>query len=168
MRKSVLVPVLLSMLLGLSACQREETKEYVTINGKVFIFNIRLARAYYVLTLNRLEAAPDNGVVKVEFENPAGGPALVSQQKIFPNMKRIDLQSGDLNCVVADKPYAIHITVNSPEGKVLQTLDTTLESTLDQTIMPANSLVLGAAYDKNPEAFGKDGKIKFREKCPAK
>jgi hypothetical protein len=51
---------------------------------------------------------------------------------------------------------------------VLQTLDTTLESTLDQTIMPANSLVLGAAYDKNPEAFGKDGKIKFREKCPAK
>ena len=45
MRKSVLVPALL-LLLGLSACQREEAKEYVTINGKVFIFNIRLARAY--------------------------------------------------------------------------------------------------------------------------
>ena len=47
----------------------------------------------------------------------------------------------------------------------MQTLDTTLTSTLDQTVLPAHSLVLGAAYDKNPDAFGKDGKIVFQQAC---
>jgi hypothetical protein len=163
MRKMLVVSTL--VLLALSAgCQREDT-DYITVNGKVFIFNVRLARAFYMLTLNRLEAVPDDAVVRAEFENPAGGAVLVTEQKVFPKMTRIDLQSPDLTCVVADKPYAIHVIVKAPDGKVLQTLDTTLTSTLDQTVLPAHSLVLGAAYDKNPEAYGKDGKIEFQKAC---
>jgi hypothetical protein len=162
---SKLLSVMVLCLLVLSSgCQREES-EYISVNGKVFIFNVRLARAFYMLTLNRLETVPDDAIVRAEFENPAGGPPLAKEQKVFPKMMRIDLQSPDLTCVVANRPYAIHITVTSPEGKVLQTLDTTLTSTLDQTVLPAHSLVLGAAYDKNPEAFGKDGKIVFQQAC---
>jgi hypothetical protein len=153
------------VLLALSAsCQREKT-DYVSINGKIFIFNIRLARAYYMLDLNRLKATPDNSVVKAEFEDPGGGPLLVTEQKVFPKMARIDLQSPDVNCVVAGKPYKIHVTLRDPDGKVLQTLDTTLTSTLDQTVMPAESLVVGAAYDKNPNAYNKDGTTKLRQAC---
>jgi hypothetical protein len=148
----------------LSGCQREES-DYITVNGKVFIFNVRLARAFYMLTLNRLETVPDDAILRAEFENPAGGPPLIKEQKVFPKRMRIDLQSPDLTCVVANRPYAIHITVTSPDGQVLQTLDTTLTSTLDQTVLPAHSLVLGAAYDKNPQAFGKDGKIVFQQAC---
>ncbi|MBL0371254.1 hypothetical protein JJB09_04360 [Rhizobium sp. KVB221] len=163
MKRILLVP-LLALLSFTASCQRDEA-EYVKVNGKVFIFNVRLARAFYMLTLNRLEPLPDNAVVRAEFEDPAGGPPLISEQKVFAKMTRIDLQSPDLACVVADKPYAIHVIVRATDGKVLQTLDTTLTSTLDQTVLPAHALVLGAAYDRNPEAFGKDGKIQFQRAC---
>jgi hypothetical protein len=153
------------ILLALSAsCQREKT-DYISVNGKVFIFNIKLARAYYMLDLNRLKATPDNAVARAEFENPAGGPVLVTEQKVFPKMTRIDLQSPDVNCVVADKPYKIHVILKDRDGEVLQTLDTTLASTLDQTVMPAKALVVGAAYDRNPDAYNKDGTSKFRQAC---
>lgn len=163
MRKILLLPAV--ALLALSAsCQREKT-DYISVNGKIFIFNIKLARAYYMLDLNRLQATPDNSVATAEFENPAGGPPLVTEQKVFPKMTRIDLQSPDVNCVVAGKPYKIHITLKDPDGNVLQTLDTTLASTLDQTVMPAEALVVGAAYDKNPGAYNKDGTTKLRQAC---
>jgi hypothetical protein len=165
MRKMLLLSALAMLALSAS-CQREKT-DYFSINGKIFIFNIKLARAYYMLDLNRLKATPDNSVARAEFENPAGGPVLVTEQKVFPEMTRIDLQSPDINCVVADKPYKIHITLRDPDGKELQAMDTTLTSTLDQTVMPATALVVGAAYDKNPGAYDKDGKIKFRTKCKA-
>lgn len=165
MRTRLFLPALI--LLGLAASCQRETIDYISIQGKIFIFNIRMAEAYYALNLNRLKAAPDNSVVTVEFENPAGGPPLVSEQKVFPKMTRIDLQSPRLNCVVTGKPYKIHITLKDADGTVLQTLDTTLTSTLDQTVMPAEALIEGPAYDKNPDAFDKNGKIKFRTKCNA-
>jgi hypothetical protein len=166
MGKSLLLAAL--ALLALSAgCQRQDAGDYLSINGKVFIFNIRMASAYYQLDLNRLAATPDNAVVTVEFENPAGGPPLVSRQKVFPKMTRIDLHSADLVCVVTGKPYKIHITLHDADGKLLQTIDTALTSTIDQSVMPAQALITGPAYDKNPEAFGKDGSIIFRQTCKA-
>jgi len=163
MKRLVIVPVLLAGLL-LSACQRE-AEDYITIKGKVFIFNIRVARAFYMLTLNRLPTTPDGAVVVAEFEDPSGGPPLVKEQKVFPKMTRIDLQSPDVNCVVTGKPYKIKITLRSADGKALQTIDTTLNSTLDETMLPEKALVEGAKYDRNPEAFNKDRSIKFRKKC---
>ena len=110
-------------------------------------------------------ATPFVGVVLVEFEYPAGGPPLIMKQKVFPKMTRIDLQSPDVNCVVTGKPYKIKITLKSADGEALQTIDTVLNSTLDQTMLPEKALVLGAKYDRNPEAFNPDGSIKFRKKC---
>ena len=159
----VIVPALLAALM-LGACQRE-AEDYVSVNGKVFIFNVKLARAFYMLTLNRLEATPDNAVVTAEFEDPAGGPWLVTQQKVFPKMTRIDLQSPDVNCVVTGKPYKIKITVRDAEGTTLQTIETTLNSTLDQTMLPERALVDGPAYDRNPAAYNADNSIRFRKKC---
>jgi len=165
MKHGLWMPLLLGLALA-GGCQREKT-DYITVEGKIFIFNIRLSNAYYALNLNRLAATPDNAVVRVAFEDPAGGPPLVREQKVFAKMARIDLQSPPLDCIVAGRPYAIHITLSDAGGTVLQTLDTTLASTLDQTVMPAQPLVVGAAYDKNPDAFGKDGQIKFRKTCKA-
>ena len=163
MRALLTAAAIVSALL-VSSCQRA-TEEYVTIKGKVFIFNIRNARAFYMLTLNRLPAAPDDAVVVAEFENPAGGPPLVKQQKVFPKMTRIDLQSPDIDCVVTGKPYKIHIVVKSADGETLQTIDTTLNSTLESTMLPARPLVEGAAYDKTKDAYNPDGTIRFRKKC---
>jgi hypothetical protein len=163
MRALLTIPVLATLLFA-TGCQREAT-DYITINGKVFIFNIRYGRAFYMLTLNRLPATPDDAVVVAEFENPAGGPPLVKEQKVFPKMARIDLQSPDVDCVVTGKPYKIHIKLRSAEGKTLQTIDTTLNSTLDSTMLPAGALVEGPAYDKTKDAYNSDGTIRFRKKC---
>lgn len=162
--RAVVIIAGLAALLVAAGCQRK-AEDYITINGKVFIFNIRNARAFYMLTLNRLPATPDDAVVVVEFENPAGGPPLVKEQKVFPKMMRIDLQSPDVDCVVTDKPYNIHIVLRSADGKTLQTIDTTLNSTLDSTMIPERALVEGPAYDKTRDAYNPDGTIRFRKKC---
>ena len=163
MRALVIIPALATLLFA-GGCQREAT-DYITVNGKIFIFNIRDARAFYMLTLNRLPATPDDAMVVAEFENPAGGPPLVKEQKVFPKMTRIDVQSPDVDCVVTDKPYKIHVVLKSADGEVLQTIDTTLNSTLDSTVLPASALVEGPAYDKTKDAYDVDGTIRFRKKC---
>jgi hypothetical protein len=164
MKARYAMPIFFALVAGIAGCQRA-AEDYITINGKVFIFNIRYGRAFYMLTLNRLPAAPDDAVVVAEFENPAGGAPLVKEQKIFPKMTRIDLQSPDVDCVVTGKPYAIHIVLKSAEGETLQAIDTTLESTLDSTMLPEKALVEGPAYDKTKEGYNADGTIRFRKAC---
>jgi hypothetical protein len=163
--KRIMLPALAALLLA--GCQRD-AGDYLSVNGKIFIFNIRLSKAYYTLNLNRLAGVPDGSLVTVEFEDPAGGPPLSVSQKVFPNMARIDFQSPDLTCIVAGKPYAITITLRDPDGHEMQTLKTTLASTLDQTVMPAQALVRGNAYDKNPSAYDAEGHVKFRTACGAR
>jgi hypothetical protein len=147
-----------------SGCQRG-TEEYISVNGKVFIFNIRFARAFYMLTLNRLPSTPDDAVVVVAFEDPSGGPPLVKEQKVFPKMTRIDLQSPDVDCVTVGKPYKIHIVLRNAEGRELQTIDTTLTSTLDSTMLPEKALFEGPVYTRTKDGFHADGSIRFRKKC---
>lgn len=163
MRALIAIPVL-ALLAFAAGCQRE-AEDYISVNGKVFIFNIRNARAFYMLTLNRLPATPDGAVVVAEFENPAGGPPLVKEQKVFPKMTRIDLQSPDVDCVATGKPYKITVTLRSPEGGTLQTIETTLNSTLDSTVLPETALVEGPAYTRTRDGYHPDGSIRFRKKC---
>lgn len=162
--KARLATCILAAGLLAGGCQRQ-AEDYVAVSGKVFIFNVRLARAFYMLTLKRLENLPDNAVVVAEFENPAGGPPLLREQKVFAKMTRIDIQSPDLRCVRTGKAYAIRLTVRSAEGDVLQTLDTSLNSTIDDTALPEEPLVIGGAYDRNPAAYDAEGRIKFRKPC---
>lgn len=163
MRTLATLSVLLALVFA-GGCQRE-AEEHVSINGKVFIFNIRVARAFYMLTLNRLPSTPDDAVVTAEFEDPAGGPVLIKEQKVFPKMTRIDLQSPDIDCVVAGKPYRIHIVLRNAEGRELQTIDTTLTSTLDSTMLPEKALFEGPVYTRTKDGFNADGSIRFRKKC---
>ena len=163
MKALIIVPVLAALMFA-AGCQRE-AEDYITVNGKVFIFNIRYARAFYMLTLHRLPATPDDAVVIAEFENPAGGPPLVKEQKVFPKMTRIDLQSPDVDCVVTDTPYKIRIVLRNAAGETLQTIDTTLRSTLDSTMLPEHALFEGPVYTKTRDAYNADGSIRFRKKC---
>lgn len=162
--KALVITAALASLLFASGCQRG-AEDYISVNGKVFIFNIRYARAFYMLTLNRLPPTPDDAVVVAEFEDPAGGPPLVKEQKVFPKMSRIDLQSPDINCVVTDRPYKIKIMLRDAKGETLQTIDTTLTSTLDSTMLPEHALVEGPAYERTKNGYNADGSIRFRKKC---
>ena len=155
MKRPFLIALLPIVLL--CACQRETGPDPLKLTGKMFVFNYRLAYATYVVTLDRNAPVPEGSVVKAEFENPAGGAALTLERKLFPNLKRVALESPDITCVKKGVPYRVAISVVDPDGAVLQSLETEVISDLDQSALPASALVVGPAYDKNPDVF-KDGK----------
>ncbi|MGQ3292769.1 MAG: hypothetical protein ACT6U0_11225, partial [Shinella sp.] len=151
MRKSLLIA--LPLVLLLAACQRETGPDPLKLTGKMFVFNYRLAYATYLVTLEQTEPLPEGSVVKAEFENPAGGAPLTLERKIFPNLTRVVLESPDITCVKKDQPYKVTIAVIGPDGRSLQSLETQVTSSADQSILPAKALVVGPGYEKNPEVF---------------
>ncbi|WP_313195756.1 hypothetical protein [Shinella zoogloeoides] len=149
--------ILLPLALALAACQRETGGDPLKLTGKMFVFNYRLAYATYLVTLEQMAPLPDGTVVKAEFENPAGGAPLTLERRIFPNLPKVVLESPDVTCVKKARPYKVTIAVVGPDGGRLQSIETQVTSSADQSILPAKALVVGPGYDKNPEVF-KDGK----------
>lgn len=148
--------VILALLLA--ACQREGGDEPLVLSGKLFVFNYRLAYATYLVTLDRAQPVPEGSVVRAEFENPAGGAPLTLERRLFAHQQRVVLESPDVTCVKKDRPYKVSIAVVAPGGGTLQRLETTVTSSADQSgTLPAKALVVGPAYEKNPEVF-RDGK----------
>jgi hypothetical protein len=83
----------------------------------------------------------------------------------------VTLESPPLTCVVKDKPYAVAIAIEAADGKVVQKLETTITSTLDQSILPDRPLVVGPVYELNEELAGHpDGRLPNEPKpdCPSK
>lgn len=160
------------LLLGLCAttgCQREDLDEPLKLSGKVFIFNYRVAQATYVVTLGRNGPLPEPSFVEASFENPAGGAPFVTRTKIFPFWEKVSLESPPVHCVVKDRPYAISIRVLDGNDALLQSIETTLTSSLDQSVLPGKPLVVGPVYTPNPEVYGADGTVDYSQEtsCPA-
>ncbi|MEI8698514.1 MAG: hypothetical protein E5Y88_12095 [Mesorhizobium sp.] len=147
----------------LSACRdtgRDGEGRLFEISGKLFVFNYRLARATYVVTLRPLQPMQEGQVAVASFQNPAGGEPLVVEQKVWPKLGKVSLESPALFCIVKDKPYAISISIKDADGTVLQKIDTTLMSTQDQSVLPDRPLVIDQLYTPNPELAGHpDGKL---------
>jgi hypothetical protein len=168
-KRLTLAALLLAGAAALAGCQRETGPDPLELTGKMFIFNYRLAYATYMITLTKTKPVPEGSTVVATFENPAGGAPLTLDRKLFAKLDKVVLESPDVICVKKQRPYAVTIEVKGPDGAILQTLKTTVTSNLDQDILPAKALVVGPAYDKNPEVF-KDGKTPKRfdtAKCPS-
>jgi hypothetical protein len=148
-------------MMALTGCQRGDETEPLKLKGRLFIFNYRVSKATYNLAFDFQGKIPDGSFVDVTFENPAGGNPLTLTQKIFPFWTDMALESPPLRCVVKGRPYKVQIVLNGPDGKTIQTIDTTVTSSLDETILPKNSLVVGPAYDPNPKIFIKGGVADF-------
>ena len=146
---------------ALGACRDQGGKgEYFAISGKLFEFNYRLGIATYVITLNPLRPVGEGQVAVVSFQNPAGGDPIIVNQKIWPKLPHITLTSPPLTCVVKDKPYAVSIRIEDASGTLLQSFETTLTSSLDQSILPDRPLVVGPVYELNKDMVGHaDGKL---------
>jgi hypothetical protein len=155
-RRTALPAAILSLLL-IASCQRETEGKAVEVSGRLFVFNYRVAMANYLVTLRKLQPLPEGSFAEAVFENPKGGAALTAREKIFPIDDKISLQSTPVHCVVADRPYAVTIRIVAASGAVLQTLETSITSDVDQTVLPAKPLVVGPGYAPNPEVFLADG-----------
>ncbi|RWI29009.1 MULTISPECIES: hypothetical protein [unclassified Mesorhizobium] len=130
------------------------------ISGKLVVFNYRLARATFVVTLKPLQPMEEGQVAVASFQNPAGGEPLIVEQKVWPKLGKVSLESPALSCIARDRPYAISISITDTHGAILQKIDTTVMSTQDQSVLPDRPLVIDQLYTPNPELAGHpDGKL---------
>lgn len=169
MRIIALKLALLALMLGASGCREGGGDEYLVLTGKVFIFNYRIATATYVVTFGKARPIPDGSTVAATFENPAGGEDFHVEQKVWPLLDKMALESPPLACVVKDRPYHFSVSLFGPDKKLLQEIKSTLTSTLDQSVLPDRPLVVGPVYTPNPDLVGHpDGKRADFEKpkCP--
>jgi hypothetical protein len=166
-----LAAALLVAVFGLSACRDTGPEgEYFQIAGKLFVFNYRVATATYLVNLKPVRPVGEGQTVVATFENPEGGAAIVVRQKIWPKLEKTTIESPSLRCVVKDRPYAVAIRIEDASGQTLQTIETTMTSSEDQSILPDRPLVVGPAYTPNPELAGRpDGKLPADqvEPCPS-
>lgn len=155
---------------GVSSCRESGgAGEYFAVSGKLFVFNYRLAIATYLVTLKPLRPMDGAQTVVGSFEDPQGGAPVVVRQKVWPKLDKVTLESPPLLCVRKGRPYAVTIRVEDAAGAVAQTIETTLTSSEDQSILPDKPLVVGPVYTPNPQLAGHpDGKTpEDRPDCPA-
>jgi hypothetical protein len=159
----------LTALLSASGCREIAPSDYAELTGKIFVFNYRVATATYVVTLGKLRPLPEGAVAETWFDDPRGGDAIVVTQKIWPKLEKIAIESPPVFCIVKDRPYKFSIVLKSVGGAELQRLEGAVVSSLDQTVLPDVPLVVGNAYEPNPELIGRPNG-KFPEKaavnCP--
>lgn len=148
--------VLLAGLLSATGCQREKEGPFV-LSGRIFVFNYRVARATYMITLDRKAPVPSGSVIETSFENPAGGDPVVTRTTVSPAAIKVTLESPAVHCIVKGHPYSVTIRVLGADTTMIQEIDTTVTSSLDQTVLPAKPLVVGPFYTPNPEIFPGDG-----------
>lgn len=163
-----LTAILCLIAFTLAACTDEARTSYLDLQGRVFIFNPRLATATYVVSLAIRKAPPAGARVVAVFDNPAGGDALRIEQKLRDGQTQVALESEPLQCVRKGRPYKFSVTLLGADGAKLQRLESSITSTLDQSVLPPAPLVIGPGYEPNPaleETAGKDA-MRNRINCP--
>ena len=150
--KRMLFAGLALALASLAGCSSEDDKSpYLELRGGGFLFNYRIAEATGSLVVGPLRTLPANSVIEVNFENPAGGPAIVPRKPVDPDDSKFDFNTPPLTGIVKDKPYQVTIRLLDKDGKELQRIDKPFKSSLDQSILPEKPLVVGPVYTPNPE-----------------
>lgn len=161
---------LLAVILLIVACKDQSRNGYVELAGRVFIFNPRVGEATYVVSLTILKDLPKGARIKAKFENPAGGETIEVNEIVRVVVSKIAIESPPLSCIKKDRRYAFEITLSDADGAVLQTISSSIKSSLDQSILPDAPLVVGPGYEPNLELKGNPaGKLPGGPKipCPA-
>lgn len=167
--RKALVALLLAVG-ALAGCRDSGPGERFALSGRLFVFNYRVATVQYLVTLKPLQPMTDGEMAVAHFENPAGGAAIVVRQKVWPKLDKVTIQSPPLTCVEKDRPYKVSISIEGPQGDVLQTIETTMVSSQDQSMLPDAPLVIGPLYDPNPLLRGHpDGRLPGTQRaaCPS-
>lgn len=147
MRKPTLAALTLCAGILLGSC--EPSGDYLAVAGGGFVFNYRIAEATYGVALKPMRELPADGVLVGTFENPAGGEPIVVRELGPFNPTRIALQTPPLQGVAAKRPYKVSVVLQDGEGAVLQRIEKTYASELDQSALPQRPLAIGPGYQKN-------------------
>jgi len=129
----------------------EETGDYVEITGGGFQYNYRLSEATYTLVASKRRSVPAGTVFIAEFENPEGGPRLVARLESIERQQRFPLTSPPVKGIRGGQTYAATLRLETPEGKPIESHETTYTAKLDSAILGDKPLTIGPGYARNPE-----------------
>ena len=119
----------------------------VKIVGGGFIFNYRIAEAYYGIVAEIGGEIPEGATLEAEFEDPAGGKAIVLSQPIIASRSRYKFETPPLAGIKADRPYQVMLRLIAPgEEPVLAEAKRSFSSNVDQDILPERPLSVGPGY----------------------
>lgn len=138
----------------MAACD-DASKPYVEIEGGGFIFNYRIAEAFYGVSLRPMRRLEAGTVLEAEFENPAGGKPYVVRETVEGARLSYMLRTPALSGIEKDRPYRVEVRVLAGDGRLLASYERTFKSDLDQSVLPPAPLTIGPGYTPNPELEGK-------------
>jgi hypothetical protein len=143
--------ICLIVLLTLSGCDNPEGPA-ASFAGGGFVFNYRVGQAYYGVVVKTEGTLPQDAVIEGQFENPAGGNAVVVQVKAASDQRKYVLRTPPLKGVKKDVPYKVVVRIlEKSGGEELQRIERTIKSDVDQSVLPQSPLVIGPGYELNPD-----------------
>jgi hypothetical protein len=152
-----LAPAFLLGLALLAGCSDEQAanEPYVEFAGGGFIFNYRLAEAYYGFVAKVRRAIPEGTILEASFENPAGGPPLIVAKTARAGFFQYAFETPSLQGVVADRDYQVELRLLDPADRhQLASYRKSFRSTMGQDVLPKRPLTIGPGYQRNPADAG--------------
>jgi hypothetical protein len=140
------------VLLVLAGCD-DTSKPIASFAGGGFIFNYRIGEAFYGVVIKTEKGLSPQAVIEAEFQDPAGGKPIEVSEKIRSDQRKYMLRTPPLKGIEKGVSYKVVVKIlDQPGGKVIQRLERTFKSDIDQSIMPDTPLVIGPGYTPNPES----------------
>ncbi|MBK8907876.1 MAG: hypothetical protein IPM60_08200 [Rhodospirillales bacterium] len=147
--------VLLPLVLALPGCDQEPEPPSLEIIGGGFIFNYRLAEAYWGITARTLGGVPEEAVLEARFENPGGGEAIVVRQPTRRGRDRYKFETPPLASVEAERDYGVELRLLDPATEaVIATAGRQFRSQIGSDVLPPRPLTFGPGYHNAPANAG--------------
>ena len=144
---------LVAVLMAIGLATREDiaSKPYLKIAGSGFIFNYRVADAFYGFTAVVQKPVKAYSQIVASFENPAGGLPIMVRQVVTPRTDHYGIRTPPLRGIEKDKPYRVSVRLmQNGDDKVLFDGNFTVASQMSDAVMPPAPLTIGPGYTQNP------------------
>ena len=142
-------PVAMSSIFSPVRAATADDAPYLRYEGGGFIFNYRVAIAYYGIVVRPARPMPKGTVIEARFADPDGGPEIVVSKTYEGGARAINFQTPPVHGVKADTDYPVNVALRIPDGNVLDTYHFKVHSDLDQSVLPEKPPVVGPGYQKN-------------------
>lgn len=127
-------------------------KPYLAVTGGGFIFNYRVAEAFYGFSVKVQKPLEVGSIIEARFEDPSGGKPFVEQVRVNARTINYSLRSPGVRGVKANVPYEVVINLYDYTGKTLiETQVRQFKSGMDSAIVPDEPLTVGPGYHRNPQ-----------------
>ncbi len=144
-----------ALVAGLAAAcdDAPEDKPYIEFAGGGFIFNYRIAEAYYGFVARVVRELPESTVLEARLENPSGGAPFIVRRLFHKTQITYTFESPPLEGVEADRDYGVELRLLDPdEHRLIARYSRSFRSELGQEVLPKRPLTVGPGYHPNPDA----------------